>query len=360
MYNFKIKSLLLIFLISFNLNAEKLNDHGFLPIYKDGCYSNPNDKSYTTNSLYKFVHEAFTSQVPVFCMGIRGRIGRLKSKIDYSKWYDPQEVAESSKKLSISWIGHSTFLIQINNINILTDPIFEDLNFFVYRRFFQPGISLDKLPEIHFIIISHNHLDHMSLQSLQKLKILFPSVKILVPQGNKCYFDENIFDESVIEYNTWWQRETFKILESEIKFTLLPACHSSQRTPLDTNVALWGSWMIESDSKTIYFAGDTAYDIHFKLISESFSKIDVALMPIGPNSPRTFVENMHICAKEAALAFLDLKAKHFIPMHWGTFALGSDIFDEPINEIQSLWKNNDYDNKFVHVMKIGQRDANFY
>ena len=269
--------------------------------------------------------------------------------IDARKWFYIQEPLAKSHKPVITWIGQSTFLIQIDGINILTDPVFSGINFF-FTRNFKPGIPLKKLPKIDYIIISHNHADHMDRGSLLLLKSGNP--KILVPKGDKDWFDYNNF-ENVYEME-WWQEEGF---DQKIKFSFLPAIHWSGYNPWIINKALWGSWMIEVAGFKFYFAGDSCYANHFSDINKKFGKVDVAFLPIGPDQPRELVKHSHMDSIEAVDSFLDLKAKHFIPMHWGTFRIDGDRFFDPINKLQTCWdeKKEALKESELHILKFGKR-----
>ena len=124
----------------------------------------------------------------------------------------------------------------------------------------------------------------------------------------------------------------------------------------DKNKSLWGSWMIECNGQKIYFCGDTAYDTHFKDIAEKFSPINIALMPIGPCEPRKWVAHHHMDAAESVQAFIDLKADHFVPMHWGTFPLGMERFDTPMVQFKKAWAARavSLEHKQMHILKAGQ------
>jgi L-ascorbate metabolism protein UlaG (beta-lactamase superfamily) len=154
----------------------------------------------------------------------------------------------------------------------------------------------------------------------------------------------------------WWQEQSFEIKGVKIKFSFLPAIHWAGGV-FSVNRSLWGSWMIECAGYKIYFAGDSAYARHFTEISEKHPDIDIALMPIGPDVPREFQKDAHVNAKESVQAFIDLKAKHFIPTHWGTFKYGLDKFADPINLLRKSWqeKANELKKNMLHVLKIGQR-----
>ncbi|MGC2310686.1 MAG: MBL fold metallo-hydrolase [Candidatus Babeliaceae bacterium] len=254
----------------------------------------------------------------------------------------------------ITWIGHSSFLIQLQGLTVLTDPVFYDLSF-LFKRVVPPGISGELLPPIDLVIISHNHRDHMDEKSLLLLKKLNPQLKVLVPQGNKKWFDRRGFAD--VQECMWWDEIIIKKEEKSYQFVFLPAFHWSQRGLFDRNKTLWGSWLIRSFSPnlTLYFAGDTAYGNHFKAISKEFSAIDIALMPIGPCEPHQWMQFAHVNAEQAGQGFLDLGAQHFVPMHWGTFYFGIDQVFQPLQRLQSWWQLQ-IDPAFhhLHCLKIGQ------
>jgi len=275
------------------------------------------------------------------------------SKSHFWRCFRRPEVCSTNP--TVTWIGHSSFLIQIAGMNIITDPIFGQTSI-LYPRLLHAGIEMSCIPPIDFVLISHNHRDHMDKNSLLFLKNNSDG-SFLVPKGNKPWF--NHYDFARVTESTWWESHCFlskNDLLTEIKFTFLPANHWSQRGLLDKNRSLWGSWMIECKGHTIYFGGDTAYCLHFKDIADAFPEIHVALLPIGPCEPRAWVKESHLDAYEAGQAFLDLNAKNFIPMHWGTFPMGVDSFDRPVELIKKWWSinNNQLQNKTLHLPKFGE------
>lgn len=270
-----------------------------------------------------------------------------RGSVDTTFWYEPIAPLEKSDDLTMTWIGHSTFLIQVNGVNILTDPVFGHLPFF--RRQIKPGIPIQKIPNIDYVLISHNHRDHMDSAALSYFKD-HPECTFLVPLGDKEWFTRRGF-KKVKEY-TWWERDLLKGVE----FTFLPSLHWSQRGFRDFNASLWGSWMISSKDQTVYFGGDTAYGGHFSAIAKEFPTITHALMPIGPCEPRKWMSASHMSAEEAGQAFLDLNAHKFIPMHWGTFSFGTDHHEAPYERILSWWhKQKVAEDKELVVLKAGQR-----
>lgn len=276
---------------------------------------------------------------------------RKKHTIDKDYWFAPSErTISSSEACAVTWIGHSTFLIESHDISILTDPIFGDLPLF--RRQLPPGIALSEMPAVDYILISHNHRDHMDAFSLKFFK-RYEHTHFLVPQGDKAWFTRRGF-KNVSEYS-WWGQKIVTHHEIPLTLTFLPALHWSQRGIFDFNKSLWGSWMITLGNKHIYFAGDTAYSPHFGHIAQEFTDISLALMPIGPCEPRQWMSYAHVSAEEAGQAFLDLNAHHFIPMHWGTFSFGTDPHASPVERITQWWRKQDLPTKQLTVLKFGQR-----
>jgi L-ascorbate metabolism protein UlaG (beta-lactamase superfamily) len=328
------------------------NRHFLSPLFKSGrFYNNTKEQAFASKQspfqTAMYLLNSFSKEVKMVVKSVRSGQKRLPKNI--SNWFAPSNIVQQSYKPIITWIGHSTFLIQINNKNILTDPIFGAPSIF-FPRIMPPGINPYKLPKIDHIIISHNHFDHMDSKSLLFLKKQNPDVSILAPEGDQFWFKKHNFKN--IHCGPWWKSH----LLGDIKFTFLPAYHWSQRGIFDHNKSLWGSWMIQSHQSSIYFAGDTAYSHHFKEIAKEFKNIDFALMPVGPCEPRKYMFNTHVNAEEAGDAFLDLGASKFIPMHWGTFHFGIDSFDLPIKRIQRWWKKNktELKNKALLVPKIGE------
>jgi|SaaInlLV_10m_DNA_2_1039722.scaffolds.fasta_scaffold00261_11 L-ascorbate metabolism protein UlaG (beta-lactamase superfamily) len=272
----------------------------------------------------------------------------LKNLDEHKKnWSNTSIPDPKSIEPKITWLGQSSFLIQTGNINIVTDPAFFDLGV-LCKRLLPLGVDIKNFPKIDLVLISHNHRDHMNEKSLLELAKHDPA--FFVPGGNKKWFVKRNF-KNAREF-LWDETQQF----NDLKLTFLKTKHWSSRNIIDLNKSLWGSWMIEFDNHTIYFGGDTAYDSHFSEIASKYSNIDVAILPIGPTVLRHLIAEEHTNAIEAGQAFLDLNAKHFIPMHWGTYPLAPESFDAPIKQLQSWWKENTktLKNKTLHIQKCGE------
>ena len=241
------------------------------------------------------------------------------------------------------WIGHSTFLINNGDLTILTDPIFSEraspLNFAGPKRLIKPVIKIKDLPEVDVITISHNHYDHLDINSLRKIQKKFPNVKILVPKGDlKLLRNYNL--NNGFEF-LWWEEIAF----NNTKFIFTPAQHWSARGLRDRNKSLWGSWFIKNDDKNIFHAGDTGYSEDFIEIRNRLGAVDFAMIPIGAYDPQWFMSYSHVNPEEALNIAKDLNAKKSIGMHWGTFILTDEPVLEPrerLNKISNQTNINFY------------------
>lgn len=227
----------------------------------------------------------------------------------------------------ITWIGHSTALIQHRGLNILTDPVFSDraspIGFMGPKRFTSPALTIDDLPPIDFVLISHNHYDHLDRPSVRAIGA---RPVWMVPLGLREWFvDAGIPGEKVFELD-WWETKPF----IGASFTAAPLQHWSSRSPWDRNEMLWVSWVARIDDFSVWFGGDTGYnDVQFKEIGERFGGFDLALIPIGAYAPRWFMKSMHVNPAEAVTIFKEIGARRAVPIHWGAFQLSAEPVDEP-------------------------------
>ncbi len=220
--------------------------------------------------------------------------------------------------IRVSWIGHATMLVQIGDKTVLTDPVFTSTVGQLSKRRIEPGFLPSQLPRIDAVLISHMHFDHLSLGSLDAVE--GQTRRLFVPRGGVVYLPDFAFD--VQELDRW---EAFE--DQGLRITAVPVKHVGFRYGVD---AAWmpdsfTGYIIEYRGKSVYFAGDTAYDGDaFRATHERFPEIDVALMPIAPVEPRSFMKRTHVGPREALQAFLDLGAKTMVPMHFDTFVNSTD------------------------------------
>ena len=231
----------------------------------------------------------------------------------------------------ITFIGHSTFLIQTAAGNILTDPIYSQragpLNVFGPQRVRQPAVPFDDLPGISTVLLSHNHYDHCDRRTLGMLAERFDPL-VLTPLGNEALVRSTGIRR--VEELDWWQEAN----TSALPITLTPAQHFSARSPLDRNRALWGGFILAASGARIFFAGDTAYAGFFHDVRLRLGPIDLALLPIGAYEPRWFMQSVHMNPAQAVQAHLDLEASESVGMHFGTFQLTTEGIDEPLRALE--------------------------
>ncbi len=244
------------------------------------------------------------------------------------------------KKDFIIWLGHASFYIQIDGVKLLCDPVLGDIPF-VSRLAEFPISPEDLSPDI--ILISHGHFDHLDLKSLEKLDIYAKKIKIITPSGLAAYIKK----DADIKELAWYEEVNI----SGLSITSVPASHWHRRGLFDFNKALWCSFVIKSKNRTIFFAGDTAFDQHLKEIKSKNFQIDIALMPIGAYKPVQIMKQSHLNPQEALSATEILGAKMMIPYHYGTFKLSDEPIGEPHSWIKKLAKQSKIK---IKVLEVGE------
>lgn len=249
----------------------------------------------------------------------------------------PQVESQVNKNETyITFINHSTQLIQLHEINIITDPIFSKraspYSWVGPKRVRDPGIAFDNLPNIDVVLISHNHYDHFDVESLKKLNQNHHSL-FIVPLNNASIL-KKVGIKNFIEMD-WWQ--TYK-LSPHHSVTLVPAQHWSTRSLLDVNRSLWGGYFIQADDLKILFAGDTGYGRHIPKIREKLGEMDICFLPIGCYEAHNDEAYNHFNPEEAVKSHIILGPKLSIGMHFGTFRLSDEKYFEPVQRLNSELK----------------------
>ncbi|MFP2994760.1 MBL fold metallo-hydrolase [Spongiivirga sp. MCCC 1A20706] len=243
---------------------------------------------------------------------------------------DSISIADYSGETRLIWFGHSTFLLQIHNKNILIDPMLGDVPaphpMLGGKRFSkQLPIEIEKLPQIDAVILSHDHYDHLDYGSIKKLK---DKVKAFyMPLGVGVHLQEWGIEKSLINELDWWQEIAFE----ELQLVCTPAQHFSGRGFSDRAKTLWSSWVIQSDKEKIYFSGDSGYADHFKVIGDTYGPFDFAMMECGQYNEKW--PEIHMFPEETAQAGLDVRAKRIMPIHWGAFKLAMHTWTDPVERV---------------------------
>ncbi len=247
---------------------------------------------------------------------------------------------------SIAYLGHATFVIDLGEEVVVTDPFFSKRAVVLKRRV-DPAFGADKIPDGAIVVISHNHYDHLDRQSVAALG---SRVRYLCPLGLGEYL-KKLGAEEVRELD-WWESVEIQ----GIRFTSLPIQHWSRRIGQKFNQTLWCSWLIEHKDKKIYFGGDSGYFKGFREFGRRYPKIDVALLPIGSYMPRWFMHYAHMNIDEALKAFEDLGAQTMIPTQWGVLDLADEPAAWPAVELQeALATTHKRLRQKVKILRVGGR-----
>jgi len=244
----------------------------------------------------------------------------------------PERVRDG--RLRVTFINHSTTLIQMDGVNILTDPVWSErvspVSFAGPRRHRAPGIRFEDLPPIDLVLVSHNHYDHMDVATLRAI-----GKPIIAPLGNAALMQRHgVYRAIDLD---WWESKRFS---DDIEITVVPARHFSARAISDRDRNLWGGFIISGQSGNVYFAGDTGWGNHFAEIGRRFAPIRAALLPIGSYMPRWFMHPAHIDPAQAVDAHFALGARTSVAIHFGTFALGDDGEYDPLRDLDYALAGN--------------------
>lgn len=259
--------------------------------------------------------------------------------------YNISKERNKDGELSVTFINHATSLIQIDGLNILTDPVWSKrvspLSWLGPKRHQKAGVKFDDVPKIDVILISHNHYDHMDTKTLERFAKR-DQPQIIFGLGSKYYLKKES-KKNALELD-WNQNTRFK----NLKITFLPAQHWSKRNFSDTNKSLWGAFAIEGKHK-VYFAGDTGYANHFKDAYKKFGIFDLSLIPIGAYEPRWFMKHHHMNPEDAIQAHLDLHSKYSVGIHHSTFQLTDEPMEQPREKLEELKTKSPLKHPFVSL-----------
>ena len=245
-----------------------------------------------------------------------------------------------SAQIGLTWIGHASFLIQTHEVNILIDPNWSKW-LKVIKRLKQPGFEIHHLPAIDFVLVTHAHFDHLDRRTLRKVAADQP---IVVPIGVGNLVQDLGFH--IVHELDYWQ----KVKLGSVDVSLTPCYHWGARFLADLHRG-FGGFAINIEGRTIFHCGDSAFFPGFREIGEHY-RIDIALLPIGGYDPPTGRE-VHMNPEEAMRAFIELRAKTLVPMHYGSFRLGYEPLEEPLERLLAAARERDLQDK-VLVMTEGK------
>jgi N-acyl-phosphatidylethanolamine-hydrolysing phospholipase D len=262
------------------------------------------------------------------------------------------------EQFTVTWVGHTSFLLQIAGLNVLTDPVWSDraspVQFVGPRRWVPPAIDFERLPPIDAVILSHDHYDHLDSSTVSHLSARYPAARWYAPLGVAEFLRRH--GSRDITESDWWDESEF----GDLRLTCVPAQHFSGRRIGRRNNTLWSGWALHSPWRSILFAGDTALHPEFEVIGRRCGPFDVAILPIGAYEPRWFMGSVHMnpedCAK--ALGQLD-RAQNGKPIvvaaaHWGTFKLTDEPMNEPPQKMRDVWRAEGRNEEQLWIFRHGE------
>jgi L-ascorbate metabolism protein UlaG (beta-lactamase superfamily) len=249
----------------------------------------------------------------------------------------PLPPAPASAGVAATWVGQSTVVLRSASATILTDPIFSEragpVSWAGPRRIAPPGVNFGAVPRVDAVLLSHDHFDHCDLPTLRRLARR-DNPLVIAPLGHRPLLAGSGLHR-IVELD-WWQTHA---CAPGLEATLVPALHWSRRRPFGANRRLWGGFMLRAGGRLVYFAGDTGYDERlFVEIGRRCGTPDLALLPIGAYEPRWFMRSAHMNPPEAVRVHRDVGARRSIAIHWGTFHLTDEGYDEPVRALEAARK----------------------
>jgi N-acyl-phosphatidylethanolamine-hydrolysing phospholipase D len=264
-------------------------------------------------------------------------------------------------ELTLTWVGHSTFVVQVGGLNLLTDPMWSERAFPVQwmgpKRVVPPAVTLSGLPPLDAILLSHNHYDHLDAGTVRALAAAHPHARWLAPLGVGPIL-RRFGARKVLELD-WWEETRL----GDVAIGATPARHFSARRPGDRDRSLWCGWAVDAPAKRVFFAGDSAWHPDFSAIGDRFGPFHAALLPIGAYAPEWFMQPVHMNPEQAVRAYQALlgsrpglpgRAALMVPMHWGTFQLTDEPMDEPPLRAAAAWRDAGLDPESLWIPAHGE------
>ena len=254
-------------------------------------------------------------------------------------------------EVALTFVNHITFLVQLEGLNVLTDPVYSErvspFRSVGPRRVRSPGLAFESLPPIDLVLLSHNHYDHLDLATLRQLAAVHEP-RVVTGLGNAAFLREHGIAD-VVELD-WWQASS----DFGATITFVPARHWSGRGVRGRNRTLWGGFVLSHGATSVYFAGDTGFGEHFADIGRRHGPIDLALLPIGAYEPRWFMREQHMDPDDAVRAHLELGARASVATHFGCFQLTDEGIDDPVLELASARTARGVPDTAFQVLEVGE------
>lgn len=276
-------------------------------------------------------------------------------------------------RLTLTWVGHSTFLLQVGGWNILTDPVWSSraspVGFAGPRRRTAPGVALEALPPIDLVLLSHDHYDHLDSRTVRHLAAEHPRAKWVAPLGVGDWLRAH--GARAVAESDWWGELPLHppadLSMSPLRLTSVPAQHFSGRSLGSRNSTLWCGWTIRTTEHAVLFAGDTGRHAQWEHIRRRLGPFDLVLMPIGAYEPRWFMQAVHMNPDEAVQCFAEVAGANGVAagprgpvmaaMHWGTFKLTDEPLDEPPRRARDAWARAGLPAELLWVLAHGETRA---
>ena len=265
---------------------------------------------------------------------------------------DGRQLHDGAGRATVTWVGHSTLLVQLDGVSFLTDPIWSDraspVSFAGPKRLMPPALRFEDLPPIDLVLISHDHYDHLDAPTLKRLWEAHRP-RFLAPLGFRAWFAELGIDG--VDELDWWESRTVKGLT----VVCAPVQHWSARSLRDENRRLWASWAVLGQDRRFYFAGDTGYYAPiFREIGQRLGPFDLGAIPVGAYLPQAMMLFSHLTPEEALDVQDDVGARRLVAIHWGTFDLAQEPLGEPPVRLRAETRRRGLDPERVWVLRHGE------
>jgi N-acyl-phosphatidylethanolamine-hydrolysing phospholipase D len=261
----------------------------------------------------------------------------------------PYDASAILREPSLTWIGHSTFLVRMDGVTFLTDPMFSNraspFSFMGPPRLVPPGVPLDALPKIDFVLLSHDHYDHADLPTVRWL--IQRGVRFVAPLGLGQWIERAGGQATELD---WWQ----DVELDGVRIHCVPAQHFSGRSLRDRFRRLWAGHVVDGHTRRFYYVGDTGYSDVFKEIGRRLGPIDLATVPIGAYLPSAMMHRVHVTPEEALRIAKDVQARRAVAMHFGTFDLADEPLDEPPRRFRAGAERLGWGEDRAWIMKVGE------